>query len=109
MSQPLSFHDPNFSNHVCKLKKASYVLKQAPRAWFDKFNTFLLEFGFMCSKVDLSIFVYPHEGKTLVILLYVDDIILIESCSDLLKTLMSRLSDQFSMKDLGQLHYFLGV
>ncbi|XP_013617505.1 PREDICTED: uncharacterized mitochondrial protein AtMg00810-like [Brassica oleracea var. oleracea] len=52
---------------------------------------------------------YHHHGDTLVLLLYVDDILLTGSNSSLFKSLIDELNSRFSMKDLGNLHYFLGV
>nr|GEU85182.1 retrovirus-related Pol polyprotein from transposon TNT 1-94 [Tanacetum cinerariifolium] len=44
--QPDGFVDPDFPNHVYRLKKALYGLKQAPRAWDDKLFSFLIEHHF---------------------------------------------------------------
>ncbi|GJX47550.1 retrovirus-related pol polyprotein from transposon TNT 1-94 [Tanacetum coccineum] len=44
--QPDGFVDPDFLNHVYRLKKARYSLKQAPRAWYDKLSSFLIEHHF---------------------------------------------------------------
>ncbi|GJU90517.1 retrovirus-related pol polyprotein from transposon TNT 1-94 [Tanacetum coccineum] len=44
--QPDGFVDPDFPNHVYRLKKALYGLKQAPRAWYDKISSFLIEHDF---------------------------------------------------------------
>ena len=109
MYQPPGFDDPERPNHVCCLTKALYGLKQAPRAWFDTFSNFLIDFGFSCSKSDPSLFTYHHRDKTLIILLYVDDILLTESDEELLKSLLQGLSERFSMKDLGTPKYFLGI
>lgn len=49
MKQPAGFVDQTKPNHVCHLHKSIYGLKQFPRAWFNKFSNFLLEFGFKCS------------------------------------------------------------
>jgi hypothetical protein len=49
MDQPPGYTDPRFPNHVCRLHKVIYELKQAPRAWFHRFNSFLLQYGFTCS------------------------------------------------------------
>ncbi|GKC48427.1 gag-pol polyprotein, partial [Tanacetum coccineum] len=45
-SQQDGFVDPDFPNHVYRLKKALYGLKQAPRAWYDKLSSFLIEHHF---------------------------------------------------------------
>nr|GFA80942.1 retrovirus-related Pol polyprotein from transposon TNT 1-94 [Tanacetum cinerariifolium] len=46
VSQHEGFIDPEFPNHVYRLKKALYGLKQAPRAWYDKLSFFIIEHGF---------------------------------------------------------------
>ncbi|XP_015162050.1 uncharacterized mitochondrial protein AtMg00810-like [Solanum tuberosum] len=109
MKQPSGFIHPDFPHHVCKLAKAIYGLKQAPRAWFHRFSTFLLSHGFICSKSDASMFIHRSSSGILILLLYVDDIILTGNHSSLLNRFISLFSRQFAMKDLGDLHYFLGV
>ncbi|GJZ44156.1 putative ribonuclease H-like domain-containing protein [Tanacetum coccineum] len=42
VSQPEGFLDQDNPNHVYKLKKALYVLKQAPRAWYDMLSSYLI-------------------------------------------------------------------
>lgn len=109
MYQPPGFVDPLKPNHVCKLTKALYGLKQAPRAWFNTFSNFLLEFGFSCSKSDPSLFTYHQNGRSLVLLLYVDDILLTGSHDDLVREALDALHKRFAMKDLGTPKYFLGI
>ena len=46
IEQPKGFQDPHFLNHVLRLKKALDGLKQAPRAWYDRLTTYLLDHGF---------------------------------------------------------------
>lgn len=55
VEQPPGFTNPTFPNHVCHLKRAFYRLKQAPRAWLDRFSVYL-GLGFFCSKSDSSLF-----------------------------------------------------
>ncbi|KAL5703600.1 hypothetical protein ACHQM5_022129 [Ranunculus cassubicifolius] len=109
MTQPPGFVDPNRPHHVCKLHKAIYGLKQAPRAWFQRFSSFLIRCGFTQSRADHSMFVYNHGGQIMVLLLYVDDIVLTGSSSDWLTSFISTLGHEFEIKDLGPLHYFLGI
>ncbi|GKD77846.1 retrovirus-related pol polyprotein from transposon TNT 1-94 [Tanacetum coccineum] len=56
VSQPDGFVDPDFPDHVYKLKKALYGLKQAPRAWYDKLSSFVIEHHFIKGIVDLTLF-----------------------------------------------------
>ena len=42
VEQPPGFENKEFPNHVFKLSKALYGLRQAPRAWYERLNTFLL-------------------------------------------------------------------
>ncbi|XP_019258820.1 PREDICTED: uncharacterized protein LOC109237033 [Nicotiana attenuata] len=109
MKQPPGFIHPDYPNHVCKLTKDIYGLKQAPRAWFHRFSAFLISHGFACRKSDSSMFSYRSSSHVLIGLLYVEDIILIGSHNGLLDQFISRLSHQFAMKDLGNLHYFLDI
>jgi hypothetical protein len=109
MEQPPGFSNSRFPNHVCRLHKALYGLKQAPRAWFDRFSSFLLTLGFKCSTADSSLFIFRSKNVIILLLVYVDDIIVTSNTPSLFSRLVSRLSSEFSMKDLGPLHYFLGI
>jgi hypothetical protein len=109
MHQPLGFKDPDRPNHVCLLRKSLYGLKQAPRAWYKRFADFVSSIGFSQSKSDNSLFIYQKDTHMAYILLYVDDIILTTSSDNLRKSIISLLSSEFAMKDLGPLSYFLGI
>jgi hypothetical protein len=93
---------------VCKLNKSLYGLKQGPQAWYSRFATFLCSQGFVEAKSDTSLFIL-HHGSVTAYLLYVDDIVLTTSSPELLRRIISRLQQEFAMKDLGALHHFLGV
>lgn len=107
--QPSGFVDADKPHHVCRLNKSLYGLKQAPRAWFSRFTTFITSLGFTSSKSDPSLFIYHKGSATAYLLLYVDDIILTASTTVFLNRIIHSLRQEFSMTDLGDLHYFLGV
>jgi hypothetical protein len=108
-SQPTGFADPAHPNLVCRLKKSLYGMKQVPRAWYSRFASFLLSQGFAEAKSDTSLFVFRRGSDKVYLLLYVDDIILTASSTELLRWTISALQREFVMKDLGPLHHFLGI
>ncbi|XP_019241878.1 PREDICTED: uncharacterized protein LOC109236075 [Nicotiana attenuata] len=92
---------------VCKLNKSLYGLKQASRQWYDKLTTTLCTRGFRHSENNYSLF-YKKNGFSIVfVAVYVDDVILTGTDIEEIKALKSFLHDQFKIKDLGKLHYFL--
>lgn len=109
MEQPQGFVDSTKSDYVCALKKSLYGLKQAPRAWYFCLSKALQDIGFCGSKADSSLFVYSHHTDLAFCLVYVDDLILTGSSSSLLQRLIQALGSKVALKDLGVLHYFLGV
>lgn len=98
MTQHACFEDNNKSDHVCRLNKALYGLKRSPRTWFEKFSTFLLEFGFVCSKKNPSLFIYNKSKDIILLLLYVDNMIITGSGFAVLSQLIQELNRHFRMK-----------
>ncbi|KAK5847241.1 hypothetical protein PVK06_003545 [Gossypium arboreum] len=94
---------------VCRLKKDLYGLHQASRAWFDKLKQFLVSIGFITSKSDASLFIRITTEVVLYILVYVDDIIITGNDSAIIARFVDQLNAEFSLKDMGELHYFLGL
>lgn len=91
---------------MCRLLiKALYGLRQAPRAWFDR----LMKWGFVNTFGDNSLFVLKTEAHVLMILIYVDDILVTGNNDEILQIFVVRLNQIFALKDLGDVHYFLGI
>jgi Reverse transcriptase (RNA-dependent DNA polymerase) len=109
MAQPPGFVDPTCPSHVCLLHKSLYGLKQSPRAWFNTLTSALLSYGFKGSQYDPSFFVFSSASKLVVLLVYVDDLILTGNDSAIISDVISFLQSKFAIKDLGTLHYFLGI
>jgi hypothetical protein len=61
------------------------------------------------AKSDTSLFIFQRGLDTIYLLLYVDDIVMIASSLSLLRHTIEALQQEFAMKDLGPLHYFLGI
>jgi hypothetical protein len=78
-------------------------------SWFDRFSSFLINYGFFCSKADPSLFILHSTAGSLILLLYVDDILLTGSTASLVSNFIQLLQSEFAMKDLGPLHHFLGI
>jgi hypothetical protein len=109
MQQPPGYEDPTKPNYVCKLDKALYGLKQAPQAWHSRLSSKLVALGFQASKADTSLFFYSQGNIHMFVLVYVDDIIVASSSEQATKAFLQDLHDEFALKDLGELHYFLGI
>jgi hypothetical protein len=109
MKQPPGFEDPGQPNHLCKLKKALYGLKLALRAWHSRLSTKLQKLGFTASRADTSLFIYRTKNTTVYMLVYIDDIIIASSCEKVTSVLIDQLHEEFAVKDLGELHYFLDI
>jgi hypothetical protein len=109
MEQPPGFQHPSHPTAVCKLYKALYDLKQAPRAWFSRLSARLIALNFKSSKADSSLFIYKANGIHIFVLIYIDDIIITSSHRGAISKLIQDLHSSFALKDLGPLNFFLGV
>ena len=109
MRQPPGFVDSTHPHHLCHLVKALYGLKQAPRAWHARLGAALRTFGFAPSTTDTSLFMLCRPDITMYLLVYVDDIILVSSSMPAADRLVQGLRSEFAVKDLGPLHFFLGL
>ena len=109
MKQPPGYEDKTKPHHLCKLDRSLYGLKQAPRAWYSRLCGKLHSLSFVPSKSDTSLFFYRKENHVIFMLVYVDDIIVASSSQEAVDALLRDLEKDFAIKDLGNLHYFLGI
>ncbi|GKC79394.1 ribonuclease H-like domain-containing protein, partial [Tanacetum coccineum] len=58
MHQPLGFQDSKHPDYVCLLQRSLYGLKQTPRAWFQRFASYITCVGFHHSRCNSSLFIY---------------------------------------------------
>ena len=109
MIQPPGFESRKHPHAVCRLKKPLYGLKQAPRAWHSKITQYLHQVGFRMSKSDTSLYIRNESDSPIIIILYVDDLVIGGKDLAEINKVKTLLSGRFEMKDLHELHYFLGI
>ena len=91
------------------MKTFFLVVKQAPRAWYNELKGFLLSYDFAPPRSDASIFIYHQNVVTLYFSVYVDDLIITGNDNKFLTRFFQALAARFSIKDLGDLYYFISV
>ncbi|GJQ99374.1 putative RNA-directed DNA polymerase, partial [Tanacetum coccineum] len=107
MEQPEDFIDPNQPIKVCKLQRSIYGLMQASRSWNKRFDEEIKKFGFHQNLDEPC--VYQKASGSNVIFLIVDDIILMGNHIPSLQEVKTYLGKCFSMKDLGEAAFILGI
>jgi hypothetical protein len=107
--QPPGFMDKTRPHSVLKLSKALYGLRQAPRAWYAKLDSSLVELGFTRSPLEHAVYRRGTSDKYLLVGVYVDDLIITGTCVEEIKAFKSEMHHLFKMSDLGLLSYYLGI
>ncbi|GKB42010.1 putative ribonuclease H-like domain-containing protein [Tanacetum coccineum] len=85
VTQPPGFKDPDHPDKVYKVDKALYGLHQAPRAWYETLDNYLLSNGFKRGMIDQTLFIKKQKGDILLVQVYVDDIIFGSTNKELLQ------------------------
>ncbi|KAB2608320.1 hypothetical protein D8674_011488 [Pyrus ussuriensis x Pyrus communis] len=93
--------------HIVETARTLLIVSKAPRAWYEKLHAALRTLGFVGSQSDHSLFV--KKDPMVFVLVYVDDIIVTGPSISECQHVISQLSSLFPIKDLGALHYFLGI
>jgi hypothetical protein len=90
------------------MKTHVYKLKQSPRTWYGKIDSFLTRLGFTKSKVNPNLYFKVMNDETIILLLYVDDLFL-NGEEKIITDCKKKIIVEFEMKYLGPMHYFLGL
>ena len=88
--------------HVCRVRKALYRLKQAPRAWYSKINTYLQDLSFEKSEADPNLYYLVDGEDPIILVLYVDDLF-IRGAERLIGRCKVDLATELEMKDIGMM------
>lgn len=84
-------------------------MKQAPRAWFSRIESYFVNEGFEGSCYEHTLFIKKEEDKILIVSLYVDDLIFTSNDLIMMQSFKTSMKREFEMTDLGEMKYFLGV
>ena len=109
MEAPPGFSYDFRTGEGCRLKKALYGLKQSPRAWFGRFTLAMKGYGYHQSNSDHTLFLKRKGDCVTCLIIYVDDMIITGNDREEIGALREKLFEEFEMKDLGKLKYFLGI
>ena len=109
MCQPEGAVEEGKENFVCHLKKSIYGLKQSPRCWNTVLDDHLKKMNFVQTKGDPCLYVSKDATEPAIIAVYVDDILIAARSDEKIAEVKCAIADQFEAKDMGELHYFLGV
>ena len=114
MRQPDGYIDNDKPNHVCKLKKSIYGLKQATRCWNPATDSHLKSNVYKNSGAVPCVYinsVRQSNGRTdfVIIAVWVDDILMFSNNIDMLTDEKVSLGSRFKVEDLGERHYILGM
>ena len=94
---------------MCKLRKSLYGLKQAPKQWHEKFYNTLISNEFFVNESDRCVHNKFSIDSGVIICLCVDDILILGTDMDVVKSTKDLLSSNFDMKDLGGVDVILGI
>ena len=106
----MGFKTVEKDNMVCKLKKSLYGLKQSPRQWYKRFNSFIREKRYTRSHYDPCLYYNKLPGgEYIYLLLYVDDMLIASKSRSAIDKLKKDLSSELEMKDLGEAKKVVGM
>jgi len=91
------------------LRKSIYRLKQASRSWNIHFDEVVKEFDFIKNEEDACVYKKESGSSFAFLIMYVDDILLIGNDISMLESVKTSLKNSFSMKNLGEAAYILGI
>ena len=91
-----------------QIEESPVRFETGPRTWYDRIDNFLSSLGFTKSKADSNLYYKVEDGNLVMLLLYVDDLFVI-GMDGLIADTKRKLAAEFEMKDLGMMHYFLGM
>jgi transposase InsO family protein len=108
MQQPEGF-EVGGPDHVCRLRKSLYGLKQAGRVWNKTLHSVLTSMGFNRVQSDHGLYIYHRDDVRILMPVFVDDITLAGTDAAQIDSIVLELSQHFKLRDLGPTTQLLGM
>jgi len=105
MEQPEGFKLPGLEYKVMRLKRAIYGLKQAALAWWRALDKSMATLG--CTRLLSDSGIFINEDKSIVIIVYVDDVLFFGKDKKKIDSLKQRFMKIWECRDLGDTKEFL--
>lgn len=109
VAQPPGYVIAGKEQSVLKLRKALYGLRQAPRAWYAKFDDSMASLGFTRSPLEHAVYRRGDKQSFLLVGVYVDDLVITGTSLTEIEEFKRQMCQLFQMSDLGRLNYYLGI
>ena len=90
---------------VCKLRRALYGLRSAPRSWFQTLSAYLQERGFLPCPCDPCLW----RRDSILLTVYVDDLLVVGPDPTALDATITDIAKRFKIKQLGTPSTYLGM
>ena len=108
MEQPEGYESEE-SSKVCKFHRSIYGLKQASKSWNHHFDEAIRSYDFIKNEDEPCVYKKVSGSQLTFLVLYVEDILLIGNDVSMMTSVKVWLAKTFSMKDLGEATYILGI
>lgn len=109
MQQPPGFAVRGSEHLVCHLRRSLHAVKQSPRTWYHKIDTYLRASGWTRSLADPNLYFVQDAGNLLILMLFVDDLLITGSDPKRIQQMKTLLGEKYKMKDLGEVQWYLSV
>lgn len=109
MTQPYGFMEEGNKHKFSKLLKSLYKHKHAPKACYEKIDSYFKDQGLNRSDVDHNLYYLKSNDKIVILILYVDDLLLNKDHEEKINQLKEQLKARFEMTYLGLMSLYLGI
>jgi Reverse transcriptase (RNA-dependent DNA polymerase) len=109
MRQPKGYETPGKEHQVCCLNHVIYGLKQSRREWYETLTAVMYKFNFTRCETEHAVF-HRYTGQdALIVTVDVDDLTIAGNSKESIQRFKNELKTTFKIKDLGDLHWLLGI